>query len=209
MKRWAIILIGLALVGAALFVFDRAIFDALLIDGVREKDWHQILRQLGDVRTWLVVSLLIYLMDRSSLSTLRPQQPRHHRAGLLLLSVFCSGLASEALKLVFRRLRPLETDAVYAFRPFTEGTFSSSGLSFPSGHTAVAFGACFMIGLMYRPILWPMMLLGFGCGVSRINAGAHYPSDVWAAGVVASAIALILFKLSEGMHRPRTDADQT
>lgn len=208
--RWALRLALFAAAMAGLFAADRAIYRAARVEGIAASDLYQIFRQLGDLRTWLAVSIVIYLLDRDSLKRSAPLAtaaplhlpPAHHRAGLVMLSALVSGLAAEALKLLFRRVRPGETALVYEWRPFTLEPWQTSGLSLPSGHTAVAFGACVMLGLLFAPIRWVMLGLATGCGVSRVLAGAHYPTDVLMAAGVAGLIALCLRRAGARMHGP-------
>ena len=54
----------------------------------------------------------------------------------------------------------------------------------PSSHALVAFGAAAVLSRIYpraRIIWWG---LAWGCGLSRVAAGAHFLSDVVAAAVI-------------------------
>jgi len=73
--------------------------------------------------------------------------------------------------------------------------------SFPSGHTAVAFGCA--AGLIYvsrsrRRWLW-LLPAGF-VGFSRLACGVHYPSDVVAGALIGSAFSLFALRSTESLH---------
>ncbi|MEM7623572.1 MAG: phosphatase PAP2 family protein [Planctomycetota bacterium] len=152
----------------------------------------------------------------------QPRRPAHHRAGLLLLSATLAGLAAETLKAVCRRYRPEAADGHYLFDPWLTATGTDAlglghmlglgiapdvetGFGLPSGHTAVAFGACAMLGMLIPPIKVPLLLLAAGCGFSRMLAGAHYSTDVLVGAVLGIAVAGVLFKAGE---RPGVPLDR-
>lgn len=60
-----------------------------------------------------------------------------------------------------------------------------AGASFPSGHTAGAFAAGWLL-YKYLPRRYglPLLILGALMGFSRMYVGVHYPSDVLAGAVV-------------------------
>ncbi len=73
--------------------------------------------------------------------------------------------------------------------------------SFPSGHTAVAFGCA--AGLIYvsrsrRRWLW-LLPAGF-VGFTRLACGVHYPSDVVAGALIGSAFSLFALRSTESLH---------
>ncbi|MEL6329064.1 MAG: phosphatase PAP2 family protein [Planctomycetota bacterium] len=213
-RRTLLLLAGSVALVVLCLPFDAGLVRALAVEDkgpLEEKGWYQVLRQTGYLPTWLLLAFLIYLHDRA-----RPPAPAglhtppaaappdHHRAGLVALSAALSGLAAEILKLVFMRSRPnLENDGAVTFStPFT-GFIpgNGGGLGLPSSHTAVAFGGCVMLGLLLRPVRWPLVLLAAGCGLSRLLAGAHNLSDVVAGALVATWIATALYREGEGLRR--------
>ena len=73
----------------------------------------------------------------------------------------------------------------YFFRPFSESSFSTSGLALPSSHALVAFSGAFILCRLY-PRAWPVwVLLAAGCALTRVQAHAHFLSDVTVAAVAA------------------------
>jgi membrane-associated phospholipid phosphatase len=163
-------------------LLDPFAFRYLRVEGVYEEDWGRMLRVMGFVPFWLAAALALALHDRTPV--------RHFfraRSGLILLGAGVGGIAAELLKLLVRRLRPGELGE-YAFRPFAERTFSTGGLGMPSSHALVAFGAAAILSRIF-PRAWPVWwFLAWGCGFSRIAAGAHFLSDVVVAAVVGWAV---------------------
>jgi membrane-associated phospholipid phosphatase len=101
------------------------------------------------------------------------------RAGwLMLIGSISSGL-DNLIKLVISRQRP-PADLVHILSPTT-------GFSYPSGHAVFFTWMSFMIAVSiapkiapaYRPILWILaaLVIVLTC-ISRVWAGAHWPSDV-------------------------------
>jgi len=209
-RRWVrwLVVWGAAFVVALLL--DRWVYGLLHEPGLAEKDWVEALRQMGYLPTWLVIGLLIWLHDRrgggpapGGVAARPPAKPGHHRAGLVVLSAVLTGAAANVLKPVIGRLRPdPEGVTAWAARPrviFADG--ERIGLGLPSGHTAVAFGGCVMIALLWPAWRWPMLALAAGCALTRLWAGAHALSDVVMAAGVASGIAWALYAAGEGPRR--------
>lgn len=69
----------------------------------------------------------------------------------------------------------------------------TSNCSFPSGHAALAFDSVAFALLVPPPwrrrAVWAGLAAGALVGVMRMAMGAHFPSDVVAAGIIVCAIA--------------------
>jgi membrane-associated phospholipid phosphatase len=175
--RFRFLLIAfIAIAGAHLL--DGVAFQFLRVEDIYGEDWGRLLRVLGFLPLWLLVGIAIVLEDE----TPRAQLVRS-RGALLFYAATLGGLAAELLKLLFRRLRPGELGA-YAFRPFSERTFSTSGLAMPSSHALVAFSAAALLAHAFPRARFIWWALAWGCGLSRVAAGAHFLSDVVVAAVV-------------------------
>lgn len=194
-RKWIVTgVVGVvALVGA--HALDRDLLEVLAHDDVYGDDWGRALRVLGYVPTWIAVAVVFLLIDRGRRDELRaPLRDAYTRVTLLVVSAISSGAIAEMLKLILRRERPGD-DARYVFRDLGVDTWSTSGLGFPSSHAAVAAGACAMLALLH-PKAWPVFALaGIGCGLTRVMAGAHYPSDVALGIWVGASCALAWWTL--------------
>jgi membrane-associated phospholipid phosphatase len=119
-----------------------------------------------------------------------------------------SGLMPSWGKGLSARIRPF----VYNPNAPIEEKFSAeSRRSFFSGHTTVAFSTMAFLSKVYSdyypkseylPYIWgSSLLLASSVGISRIAAGAHFPTDVIVGAVVGSAIGYIIPEL----HKIKTD----
>jgi undecaprenyl-diphosphatase len=141
------------------------------------------LTRLGDPVSWVVVGLALATVGG----------PRY--AWLMGLgSTMAAGL-SQVLKRLFCRPRPSSGIGGFsALHPIPDA------FSFPSGHTAAAFGVAVALSGEGSGIALLTLALAFGIAISRIYLGAHYPLDV-AAGVLVGAGAGIATRLLvDGFH---------
>ena len=172
---------------------DAWAFEHVVYGRVYEEDWGRLLRVMGFWPTWLAASVSLVLMDwpRGAAGARRPALAR---GAQLLGTVTAAGIGGELLKLVFRRLRPTADYVAYAFRPWSDRPLHSGGLSLPSTHAVVAFGAAVALTRLF-PRAWPVWWgLAAGCGLTRILTGAHYVSDVGVAAVVAILVGKAMWR---------------
>ncbi len=197
-NRWRIQMgITLLIAFALLSIFDfpllRLAFDTE--HHVQHHDWYRSLRILGFVGTWLAIAIAFALVDRS-----------WKRAGNIILAPIFAGAAAEFLKLLIGRARPVENGQLleggYHFRPLFDGFRDGHNLGLPSSHVAVAFGGAF--ALVYTlPRLRPLVLaLAIGCGYTRVAAGAHFPTDIFAGAIVGWIVARAFRDLTNRIHGP-------
>lgn len=148
------------------------------------KDWFRLLRVLGYTPTWIIAAVLLTLHFG-----IRPSRERWHPAIILIITVAASGLLSELLKMISKRLRPEHGDGFYTWHTWAEDAFSTSGIGLPSGHVITAMAAVFVLSRLYPRTAPVWLMLGLGCAYSRILAGAHYVSDAWLSIIVSFAVA--------------------
>jgi undecaprenyl-diphosphatase len=138
------------------------------------------LTHLGDFGSWAVVCLALAAAGG----------PGERDAALLGLGAGLATAASQLLKRVCCRPRP---SARGSFGALVE---NPDAFSFPSGHTAAAFGAATALAGAGHGLGALLLVLAVGIAVSRVYLGAHYPLDVAAGallgcGAGAAARALL------------------
>lgn len=112
-----------------------------------------------------------------------------------------AGVCANTLRLTTGRTRPRESPKIAQawYGPFHDGRLTignSKYNSFPSGHTATAFGFAGVI-LLARPLLGSLaMVAALGIALSRILLGAHHPSDIAVAAVLALGVAWICWRVA-------------
>ncbi len=131
-----------------------------------------LLTAAGDARTWTAIGLALLVNAR----------PAAVHVGLRLAAGCTLGaLAAQILKRSLNRARP--DSAIEGFEALAE---NPDAFSFPSGHTAAAFGVA--VALAGEPACaGPLsLLLATGIALSRIYLGAHYPLDVLVGGFLGA-----------------------
>jgi len=108
------------------------------------------------------------------------------------VSIGVGGLITQGLKYTINRPRPAVVyPDIIAYEPETM-------LSFPSGHTSLAFSTATALCLKYPKwyVIAPSALWACSVGYSRMNLGVHYPSDVLAGAVVGAGSAYLTFLIN-------------
>jgi undecaprenyl-diphosphatase len=127
------------------------------------------LTRLGDTESWILAGLILAAAGGDG----------RHAAALLFVGAGLATGVSQVLKRLARRPRPAE-----GIRGFACLVATPDELSFPSGHTSVAFAVA--VALAGDPTGAVALVIASGIAASRIYLGAHYPLDV-AAGVLVGA----------------------
>jgi undecaprenyl-diphosphatase len=158
-------------------------WDELLLVGMRRfhGPWRtrvaKALTQAGDPRSWTIVAVALVATRRAA---------GVHIAMRLGVGGALGALAAQALKRTLNRARP--TKAIAGFEALA---VDPDAFSFPSGHTAAAFGVA--VALAGEP--WragPLsLLLATGIALSRVYLGAHYPFDVFVGGLLGTGAGAV------------------
>lgn len=102
------------------------------------------------------------------------------------------------MKYLVRRDRPYERypDRVH---PFSR----ERSPSFPSGHTATAFALATSLSIRYPKwyVIAPSALWACSVGVSRMNEGVHYPTDVMAGAAIGAGFAVANVYINRWLNR--------
>jgi LmbE family N-acetylglucosaminyl deacetylase/membrane-associated phospholipid phosphatase len=117
----------------------------------------------GDLATLTTVIAMLFVVG---LITRRASLLR--TSVLLALALTGTGLVVWSLKWLANR------SADGAFHGYWTG---ERGVVFPSGHTAIAFAACIVIGTMWRKARWPTCVMAAGVAIAQTIL-FHYLSDV-------------------------------
>lgn len=174
----------------ALLLLDKTIYERLYVNNP-DTDFMRTLRVTGSLWPWLFVGAALI----AQATALRPRVRGLAGAGaMIFLSAALSGLIAEGLQVLTGRLRPNKADpeGTHQFRGLLDRFHDTSNLAFPSSHAAVAFGAAFLLWFVYPRAGAVALVAAAGCGLTRMLAGAHFASDVFAAAVLGYATARLL-----------------
>ncbi len=113
-------------------------------------------------------------------------------------SVAGAFVVTYGMKYLVDRQRPYDRypDRVHAYS-------HESSPSFPSGHTATAFALATSLSVKYPKwyVIAPSALWACSVGVSRMNEGVHYPSDVLAGAFVGAGCAVANIYINRWLNR--------
>jgi len=199
-KRWMLAIAVTALMLVVLSVADRSLIHELAEPEKRDDSWRWALKKVGEIPFWLGVAAIAFVVKRDW----------RWPAGLVASAAAAGGLA-ELAKLVIGRERPvrdfvIQNDAHYVWKdgplgPFLAGFWDSSNLGLPSSHTAVAFGGAAVLGLLAPMLRLPALILATGCGLTRVLAGAHFPTDVALGAAIGVASAVLIARIGRATVR--------
>jgi len=108
------------------------------------------------------------------------------------VSIGVDGVLTYSMKEIVKRPRPYATyPDIYAYQ-------SETSLSFPSGHTSLAFATATALSLKCPKwyVIAPSYFWACSVGYSRMNLGMHYPSDVLAGAFLGAGSAYITYKVN-------------
>jgi membrane-associated phospholipid phosphatase len=161
--------------------------------------WRYIAEQMtwfGRSTAWLV---LLALLGLSFVVAGRFAKRRRDRlrafwvagsAAYLWLAIALAGLANDVVKMVGRPRPMVGTSDLSPFH------FSYDYESFPSGHSAVAFGLAFALARLDPRWRWPALIFAIAVAASRVILRAHYVGDVLGGALVALLMVRLLTMVS-------------
>lgn len=114
----------------------------------------------------------------------------------ILAGALGSGMMANFVKLLVRRTRPhhsgLEKRVISVWDTFDK--VANPGMpmqSFPSAHTATAFGLAMMLAALYPRGRWLFFTLAVLVGLQRIVVSVHFPSDVLAGASIGWIVGTV------------------
>jgi undecaprenyl-diphosphatase len=128
----------------------------------------------GDLFMWLLIAAFLYIFKGKTCAV-------YYLTLLLIIWLVVYGM-----KLLFMVPRP-ETGRILV---------DAAGYSFPSSHTALAFGTATFLHSVSGKSSYFFWIFAIMMGISRIVVGVHYPSDVIAgaiAGIILGYVGLLLY----------------
>lgn len=114
------------------------------------------------------------------------------RAGIMALvcMAICALIVNIILKNAVARIRPYE-----ALEGLTLLVERQRDYSFPSGHTSASFAAAWMyFKYLKKSLARAFLVIAALISLSRLYVGVHYPSDVLAGFLIASAVSFFLIR---------------
>ncbi|MBN2368220.1 phosphatase PAP2 family protein [Candidatus Woesearchaeota archaeon] len=150
---------------------------------------------LDQVMLWFshAMTIIGVLLILGSLMLYEEKKTRYIPA--LFLSFFLAFAASELLKLVFMRHRPLGME--YLSFSIIGWALSLPYYSFPSSHAAVSFSVLPILDKEFRKLNPFWILFAIMVVISRIYLYKHYLSDIVAGVILGYFIGFLMLKAEE------------
>lgn len=204
--------IGFAAWAAALLAASR--WDPEISRAVADPraDFGQLVALAGEWPAWAVVlaCIIVFIAGRKEESALRPL--RIPALGIIVLAIIHPLAITQGFKFLWGRVRFRDLGADLAgYTPFYIPAGPGAGLSFPSGHVAMAVVLSPLVFFLAHlrktvPALLALALvLLYGCLIAfgRIQAGAHYLTDcLFSAGLSFLLAAVLVRRLAGDARNP-------
>ena len=142
----------------------------------------------GDSLGYLIGGALLF-------GVFRNKKPFWAFSGLFLFStVALSGLSADLVKYIAGRARPklYFNEHLYGFDFFR---WQYAWTSFPSGHSATAFGVAILLALLYPRWRFVALVGALLIAFSRLVLAQHYMSDVIAGSFLGIVSSVLLYNL--------------
>jgi lipid A 4'-phosphatase len=162
-----------------------------------------LLRDTSRLLTWLVISLVVFLLIVPRLLDVKPSVPPPHK--LLFVLIFMAlgpGLMVNLIKTLVGRARPRDIEEFGGMDTFTPPWDLSDqctrNCSFISGESSSAFALLTLVVLLppsyRRAYLILMGIVAAAISFNRVVFGAHFFSDVVLSWNVMTVVALLLWR---------------
>ena len=127
-----------------------------------------------------------------------------HDTGLLKDAVYVGTSVAGAFVVTYGMKYLVDRERPYDKYPDRVHAYSHEGSpSFPSGHTATAFALATSLSVKYPKwyVIAPSALWACSVGVSRMNEGVHYPSDVLAGAAIGAGCAVVNIYVNKWLNK--------
>ena len=169
----------------ALFQASAQNWDINTVKKVNSWDMHDLSRGLSHSGLILPVGVPTAM---GVYALIKKDQPLLKEAIYIGTSVIEALSITMAMKYTFDRQRPYEK-----YPDLIHPVSTEPDPSFPSGHTAAAFSLATSLSITYPKwyVIAPSAVWACGVGLSRINQGVHYPSDVMTGAAIGIGCAFV------------------
>lgn len=199
LRTWVLLAIWVIAFGVALFL-DRRTAQWVRLDHplLKGGELARFLKWPGNFVFTLGVAVVVAAFHRRGIVAALP----------LLLSGPLVGIVYIVMKWCIGRHRPVIVIAPFTFHPFARGLRglfgAEKGLSFPSGHAALAFATatCLAAALPRWSVVF--FILATAVAGERVMENAHYLSDVVAGAGLGICCGLVSLRILWGMTKKST-----
>lgn len=183
-------LIGLALSILSILTLDYWLAPKVVASEGSRQTWVHI-TDLGN-SGWMAVFTILWWLAAFAIGKSQPDVSTwpnlRKKAALVFAAVALPGLFVMLVKFIVGRARPYTGEI--GFFPFTPG---SAYASWPSGHSATAFGFAVAIGMVFPALRWPLLAVAALIGYSRMVLEKHYLGDVIMGATIGTLGAVLVF----------------
>lgn len=156
----------------------------------------------------IFIILTIWVLTRCKIRELSP----------LVVCSLGAGLMADVIKMGVGRTRPFALNEDFSGSTFTgimpwlgsesfQQAFDHANQSFPSAHTATAFGLAVCLAWMFPHGARWFLTLASLVAIQRVATGAHYVSDVIAGAAIGIVVAAFAIRYFESRDSNSADCD--